>query len=169
MQQSARGGRYRPGRMNCKRGRKEGDIDRQVDAWCSSETEGHPVRLKSPGRVGTGDDGVPVRDHTLQRVLGNKEFRLEVHWEMIEGLHTCSHILQSLQGDRILFSIWASFRVAARIPQVCMFVFVTLVSGVGDCSLHFSFRDSKHQYSLVLVCCVTKLLRGVGSPKAVFC
>lgn len=144
-------------------------IDRQVDAWCSSETEGHPVRLESPGRVGTGDDGVPVRDHTLQRVLGNKEFRLEVRWEMIEGLHTCSHILQSLQGDRILFSIWASFRVAARIPQVCMFVFVTLVSGGGDCSLHFSFRDGKHQYSLVLVCCVTKLLLGVGSPKAVFC
>lgn len=71
-------------------------IDRQVDAWCSSETEGHPVRLESPGRVGTGDDGVLVRDHTLQRVLGNKEFRLEVHWEMIEGLYTSSHILQSL-------------------------------------------------------------------------
>lgn len=89
-----------------------------MDAGCSSETEGHPVRLESPGRVATGDDGVLVRDHTLQRVLGNKGFRLEVHGEMIEGLYTSSHILQSLQGDRILFSIWAFFHVAARIPQV---------------------------------------------------
>lgn len=34
-----------------------------MDAWCVSETEGHPVRLESPGRVGTDDDGALVRDN----------------------------------------------------------------------------------------------------------
>lgn len=37
--------------------REEGGTDRWRDAWCVSEAEGHPVRLESPGRVGTGDDG----------------------------------------------------------------------------------------------------------------
>lgn len=61
--------------MNQEGGRRQVLTERQVDAWCISETDGHPVRLESLGRVGTGDDGVVARDHTVQRVSGNEGCR----------------------------------------------------------------------------------------------
>lgn len=46
-------------RQNHGRGRKEGDVDRQTDRWVVGVFQ--KLRLESPGRVGTGDEGALVR------------------------------------------------------------------------------------------------------------
>ena len=75
-------GQYKPGRMIS--GQRKILTDQMV-TWYISNTEGHPMWLKSPDRVGTGNDRVLSRSTLCKGSWEVKDLDFGYIWKLLKG------------------------------------------------------------------------------------